>query len=266
MNHGQLRNWGSQKPPCGTPIDRNHPLANGLVMFCALAEAGGGITADAVGGGIGTLTNGPLWRPTGGGMGVYFDGVDDYVQFAGPGNAFDGKFVSVFAIAKWIPGSNGYPRIVDRQYNGQFAAYLNEATSAMAMALFYSPTVKLDVVVSNSIPQNEWVRLMWTWDGANVRCYLNGRPWGNPSAFAATGLATSTQPLRIGQRVDAGSNRAFNGEMACVGLWNRCLQPAEIAALSAEPYCLFAGESSAAAESVGRVLVDGSLAAARGTT
>jgi len=265
MNHGHSRNWGSQKPPCGTPINRRHLLANGLVMFCALAEAGGGIAADAAGGRIGTLTNGPLWRPTGNGMGVYFDGVDDYVLFAGPGNAFDGKFLSVFAIAKWIPGSNSNPRLVDREYGGQFAAYLNEAGKAMGMAL-RSPSGQFDTLVSSSIPQNEWVRLAWTWDGASVRCYLNGRPSGNPLAFAATGLATSTQPIRIGQRVDAGNNRAFNGDIACVGLWNRCLQPAEITTLSAEPYGVFAGGSPAAAESVGRALVDGSLAAARGAT
>ena len=263
MNHGHLRNWGSRKPPCGAPIDCNHPLANGLAMFCALAEAGGGITVDAGGGRIGTLTNGPLWRPTGNGMGVYFDGVDDYVQFANPGNVLDGKFLSVFAILRWIAGPNSFPRIVDRQYNGQFAAYLNETGGAMAFA---NGAAGFDAVVSGVVPRNEWLRLAWAWDGSFIRAYFNGNSWGSPIACSATGLAASTQPIRIGQRVDAGSSRAFNGDIACVGLWNRCLQPAEIAAVSAEPYCMFAGGSPAAAESVGRLLVDGSLAAARGAT
>jgi hypothetical protein len=57
--------WGSRKPPFGTPVDRSHPLSQGLIGCFPLNEGGGGSVGDAVYGDTAAF-HGASWSPRGG--------------------------------------------------------------------------------------------------------------------------------------------------------------------------------------------------------
>jgi predicted GH43/DUF377 family glycosyl hydrolase len=81
--------------------------------------------------------------------------------------------------------------------------------------------------VSFSVPDsalNSWSHLVGTWDGSNLRIYLNGILKAGP--LSATGTMTaSTNPLRIGSGV---GTSWFNGSIDDVRIYNRALSSDEI--------------------------------------
>jgi len=211
------------------------------VLLAAFRDGAGLITLDDVSGRIGALTNGPVWR----GGALYFDGSDDYVQFPTT-TVQDGKLFSVLATIRWISG-NAYARIVDRTYNN-FACWVTSS----GQVGFSSTNLGFDQAVSaTSLSANTWVRVTWAWNGTTISTYFNGVVSGTVN-LSGTGLPVHTNPIRIGNRVDSGSNRTFNGDIESIRIWNRCLQPAEIAAVSAQPYCMFESADAAAFPASGR--------------
>jgi hypothetical protein len=53
----------AHKPIAGTPVDRGHPLAAGLVAFMPLNDGGGGTAVDAIGRSACAMNGGATWGP-----------------------------------------------------------------------------------------------------------------------------------------------------------------------------------------------------------
>ena len=181
------------------------------------------------------------WVSSPWGPGLDFDGAGDYVSIANPGPILDGKFISCVAWVKPLDAGTDYPRFIDRVYNGQFVFYWSDKNYPAAQnfgvslknsvgGLFDSATL----FGNDGITAGVWQQVAFTWDGADVRVYSNGTESGS-TAFAGAGLATSASDIRIGQRAD-GTNRDYEGQMACIGVWSRVLSAKEIRDLYADSF------------------------------
>ena len=74
------------------------------------------------------------------------------------------------------------------------------------------------------LPLNTWTHVAMTYDGANLRAFVNGV---NTRTVAATGaIPTSNGLLRLGKRVM--NTEAWVGQMDEMSLYNRALSPSEI--------------------------------------
>jgi hypothetical protein len=80
------------------------------------------------------------------------------------------------------------------------------------------------------------VMLGATFDGANMNTYRNGSPFRSAAVTRVAGPATNT--VYVGSR---GTTSIMTGTMRFVGIWNRTLSAAEIAAVYQSLRTDFAG-------------------------
>lgn len=205
-----------------------HWTMDGSTIFgTSLADVSGNGNTGTISGA--TPTEGKL------GQGMSFNSDNGNVQYttiSNPGNVLDGKNLTLSA---WIyPRSfaNSYPRIFDRVYNGQFALYIEPATSALSWALSTAGG-SVDYVNNgpdNTISLNKWQHVVLTWDGTKVRTYVNNVLTDTYGTGLSGGLSNSTSDIRIGQRMEA-LNRGFNGIIDDARIYNRALTQAEVTKL-----------------------------------
>lgn len=102
-----------QKPPLGTPLDWENPLNKGLIMHLAMNEGHGDVVQDlSMNGNHGTLNNFAFpptvasgWNPGRTGVGLKFDGINNYVDCGTDINFGVGQS---FTISMWVqPNANG---------------------------------------------------------------------------------------------------------------------------------------------------------------
>lgn len=230
----------------------NLGLSTGLVGYWRMdsSDISGTTLSDKSGqGNNGTVTGA---TPTVGkiSQGMSFDGSDDLVNITNPGSVLDGKNLTISA---WIypkRSSTSYPRIIDRVYNGQFAFYIADIgfrSLSWALCTTGGCVDHGNGAPSNSINFNQWQHVVLTWDGTNVSTYVNNVLIETYGAGLSGGLSNSTYNIRIGQRVDAGSNRDFNGSIDDVRIYNRALSAGEIKRL----YNMGAGTKTGKSPSTG---------------
>ncbi len=236
-----------QQPPLGTPLNRSHPLSQGLVGCFPLNEGGGQIALDNTGIGIqnGTLTSGATFTNTAKGSAVLFDGVNDYISCT---NSTTSSYLSSPAafgsISAWINlnllGTNkgivskGDAAVSDR--NG----YIFRVSSANKILLeICSASASKAQGGATSLVTNIWYHAACTWSNTTITVYLNGV---NDGTSANTISAVSNvYPLKIGaENNNAGSPvLPFDGYITNVQIWNRCLNQSEIRSLYQNPYQMF---------------------------
>lgn len=76
---------------------------------------------------------------------------------------------------------------------------------------------------------NNWYHVAGTFDGNEVKCYVNGNLEGT-TAFQGTIAPSTSYPLALGRLADPvyGPDRYFSGSMDEVRIWNRALSQSEI--------------------------------------
>ncbi|MBY0312650.1 MAG: LamG domain-containing protein, partial [Phycisphaerales bacterium] len=82
---------------------------------------------------------------------------------------------------------------------------------------------------SVSLATNKWNHVAGTWDGTQIRLYVNGVADGSPVSRAAP-IGTDTRPVYIGGR--NGMTDITNGTVDDVRFYNRALTADEIADLA----------------------------------
>ncbi|MES0490855.1 MAG: LamG-like jellyroll fold domain-containing protein [Leptospirales bacterium] len=94
--------------------------------------------------------------------------------------------------------------------------------------LDYATNVQLD---TNPIPVTlgKWTNLCGTFDGSNMKLYLNGTWVATRSGVT---LATGNGPLRIGQRIPTPPWFPFNGDLDDIRVYSRALSAGELLAIS----------------------------------
>lgn len=81
------------------------------------------------------------------------------------------------------------------------------------------------------VTNGAWTHAVSTYDGSQVKLYLNGSLVGSAAAQGA--IVPSGNPLQFGRDPSNPSTRAFVGLIDDVSLYNRALQPSEVQALYA---------------------------------
>ncbi len=173
------------------------------------------------------------------GFGLTFDGGDDHAD-CGKGDGLN--LTGPLTLEAWIRPSGwgertiwGYGRVLDKD---KFVVYLNNTSSNYNdHSLVFSMDLPDGSFVASNTPENSialnaWHHLAVTYDGANeVRMYINGeeqtlhQPHDPPLGPIAE---NSGFPLLIGE--SGARDRAFEGAIDEVRVWNQVRTPADIQA------------------------------------
>lgn len=203
------------------------------------APAGGGTITDASGNANnGTVAAGQEPRQeveerrTGTGAHV-FDGNNDKILLGDLNAAIGGQ--DKLTISAWVYREDtGEDRIVCKSSGTKaedhvFSLGVVDAGSSQSKVRMHISTdtmVAVSMEGSLTFPTNEWTHLAMTYDGANLRSYVNGEQDSN--VFSVNGnIKTSTDPVTIGN-VNNSQNRHFEGMLDDVGIWNRALSASEL--------------------------------------
>jgi hypothetical protein len=95
-----------------------------------------------------------------------------------------------------------------------------------------NPTSWIEVLSpTNALILNTWNHVAGSFDGQNLKCYVNGIEQ-NTTSFTGTIVSSPDYPLTIGKLSDPGqfSSRFFDGKIDEVRIWHRVVPAAEIMA------------------------------------
>lgn len=161
------------------------------------------------------------------GQSYYFDGNGDYISFSGSASKLDIR--REISMAVWVNASNtstSYQGLFLRQTQGVYESWIHNGkfmvgikTNGGAIARYSS---------SASLSNNTWYHLCWTYDGSNVRIYING---SLDSTTSKTGIIdASDQTLYIGY--SGYSTEYFTGYVNDARIYDHALSLMEIKELA----------------------------------
>lgn len=216
--------------------------SSGLVGWWKLDETAGTSASDSSGSGLsGTLTNGPVWQPSGGKVGgaLLFDNTNKYVSVAD--NAildFDGA--EPFSISAWFkhndPANANYDNIVSKGIAGtclyNYGLHFDSNTQILIFATNDDNTCTNMVTQSwafssTSIQPGVWYYAVGTFDGTNMRLYVNGILEDTQNISTHLPLSRGT-PLYMGIGQPSGPGQFWNGLIDDVRIYSRALSMNEI--------------------------------------
>jgi hypothetical protein len=202
------------------------PPSGGLVAAYGFNESSGTTVGDGSGNGNNGTVNGATRVGTGKfGGALSFNGVNNMVVIS-DSNSLD--LTSGMTLEAWIMPAvfqSGWRTIIQKEVD----TYLLHASSNTALMPATGATFggSVPTIYSPStIAVGQWVHLAGTYDGSQIRLYINGT---QVASTARTGLiAVNNLPMRIGGNSPYGE--FFNGLIDEVRVYNRALSAAEIQA------------------------------------
>lgn len=211
-------------------------VTNGLVLCLDAANPksypGSGTTwTDLSGNGNnGTLTNGPTFSSSNGGV-IFLDGVNDYVNLP-LANTFLSN-INIHTISCWI----NYQDSVNLQIiwsqtdlngfgdtNTLFEFNLNRTSNTNKIEYLTGTATDTRLIFNQVFDTNKWYNIAATKNGTILNLYVNGI-FNIGVTNAATGSSTNTEH-NIGKPKD--NVRYFNGKFANGLVYNRALSASEI--------------------------------------
>ena len=205
--------------------------SSGLVLALGFNEAPGATTAtDSSGRNNNATTGGATFVAsgrTGGGNALSFDGVNDMATVA-DSNSLD--LSSTFTLEAWVRPANstGWRTVLLKEAGAQMAyeLYSNDATANRPAGHFTTPGGAIRSATGTAtLAVNAWSHIAVTYDGTNMRVYVNG---ALVRTVARTGaVLASDGVLHLGGNVVWGGE-FFQGLMDDVRIYNRALSGGEI--------------------------------------
>lgn len=251
--------WGSQKPPCGAPIDRGHPLARWIARL-PFNEGSGGILNDAMRTVQPTLYGAPVWTPTVAGPGLRFDGTTNYLSWISP--RFDNLTAGWTLLMRVAPDSLAYPNYLIRKpsklalqvtYGSASITLYSTWTSTSGQYTFAKPPlgVPTTMLISVNLTSAANVPIV-LYDGVPQTVTVVTPTSGSPRQEGAT-------PLYIGYHGTLGAGFYYVGTMLDFGFADYAMTVQEMQALTAGPYDMFAAGTPMVLHPSARPLIDSSL-------
>ncbi len=229
--------------------------AQGPLFHWPLDE-GTGSVAHAWGGSNGTLAGGVTWSPTGGhhqGC-ARFDGVDDRILL-GPCDITTGN--GAFSLSLWAKADfvTGMDRTLIAKSTGpnasdQVWAIAFVSGSGLRFRLRAAGNAYAINTGPSSLFGGQWYHIVGSYDGAQMRLYLNGSLMGSANASGSIGLNPQS-PASIGA-LSTGA-QPFSGWIDDVRIYDRALSDAEVMELLMEQM------STTITEAPSPALVDGAV-------
>lgn len=166
-----------QKPPLGTPLDWGNPLNDGTVLALAMYEGHGDKVQDlSLNGNHGTLNNFAFpptttsgWNPAQRGIGINFDGTDDYIDCGDVG--LSGKDLTISFFANQSSTTASWESLVSFG-TGKFR--FETGNPITKWWIFDSGIDALAIGIDAAVVNGEWSNIVFTSDQNNWRVYSNG--------------------------------------------------------------------------------------------
>jgi len=165
-----------------------------------------------------------------------FDGTNDYVEC---GNVNTGT--NEISISTWINLSSTYVSqkpIINKGYTSHNAPFYQYsvfyvATDEIKFCLVVSGVLQAATTTTNPIAStNTWYHIVTTYDGADLKIYVNGNLENTTNADSGT-LTTYATNMRIGEYTNLNQDY-FHGKIDEVRIYNKSLLTAQIQQLYAE--------------------------------
>ncbi|MCI0682547.1 MAG: Ig-like domain-containing protein [Gemmataceae bacterium] len=210
----------------GTITNDDAPPATGLVVALGFKEGAGTTTADVSGTGNNGTLNGATWTTAGKyGNALSFNGTSNYVTVA-DANSLD--LTTGMTLEAWVrPTSlSGWTTAIlkERPSGLAYSLYVSDDTGRPPAGYIFRSGSDVSVIGTSAVPLNTWTHLTTTYDGANLRLYVNGV---QAATRAVTGAITaSANALRIGGNTIWGEY--FSGLLDEIRVYNRALTAGEI--------------------------------------
>ena len=236
------------KPPAGSRVDWSHPLARGLMLSLDMLEGSGKTTADSTGVfGTCAIDSGVTWAASGGphGPALNFGGGATLNKVYINGTAALWTFgTGPFSIEAWFrttQNAAGNFFRIDNNTNGLIVLRVNTGgvidwgyfTSARgAIVYISSPTAYNNGAWHHAVGIRDTV-------GGLGRLVIDGKQV--VTGADAGGSQSSPAAPVLGEQDATHDFESYNGQLACVRVWNRTLTVAEAQQLYAEPYALLRG-------------------------
>jgi hypothetical protein len=163
------------------------------------------------------------------GGGLQFDGVNDWVTIA---DAASLDLTASFTLEAWVKpsASGGWRTVVLKEGSGfsPYELYANDP-GVSAPSAYFTPAsgAVRNVTGTSALSTANWTHLAATYDGVNMRLYVNGALARSVARSGA--IRTSNSALRIGGNQTWGGE-FFAGTIDEVRVYNRALSAAEVGA------------------------------------
>jgi hypothetical protein len=193
----------------------------GMVSYWRFDEGSGTTASDSIGSNDGTIY-GATWTTGIVNSALSFDGVDDYVDLGSVNINIPGDF-TITAWIKAIQSRSNYRVILSKgpKNTGHYEIYLNISTGELK---FYSNDIG-DIGSGRIVDDNIWHHITVTYNGANMKFYVDGNLESSPSASGS--ITSENEIFYIGRQI-IDLSMPFNGLIDEVAIYNRALTDEEI--------------------------------------
>ncbi|VIO79406.1 Exoglucanase B [Bradyrhizobium ivorense] len=210
---------------------------SGLVAAYSFDEATGAAIDSSGQGNTATLNNGVARVPGKNGSAASFDGLNDFITI--PNSASTNISGNALTLSMWInpqPLASGDSVVLGKFWNTTMASPYYQyglELSGGNKTDFLVGTASGPLIASGgtTLPYNQWTHLAITFDGAQVRTYVNGT-LVNTQALVGT-ITARGNSMNIG--ADASTGQFYHGALDDVRIYSRVLTQAQIQTDMATP-------------------------------
>lgn len=213
-------------------IDRQHPLAQGLLSAWVMSASYGSTIADRAGTTQGVLNGGNL-SPVG-----YTPGASGFIDlgtatrhhiqtFTTFARVFrTGSHISFSGVVHFgTSNSNENTRMIVGRSGG----------SAGGVSVYVYDTAWRSVALATDVALNQWSTVASIGKNGTLLGAVNGVMDAGSASYGTVNYSSHTGPAQIGRYV----SDSYPGVIGDVYDYSRALNPTEIAQLHAQPYCFF---------------------------
>jgi hypothetical protein len=175
------------------------------------------------------LYNGPQWVTGINGKALQFDGIDDKGMCIHQSSQVGMSALTIEAVinlaqyngsfwvpilAKWGPGSSE---------DDAWALDINRSSPYGIHGAAINGSFN-QIFGTTQVPLNQWVHIVYTWDGAKQRTYLNGVKTDSASSYSGA-IQNAVTEIRLAFNV---GNDMFKGKIDEIDIYSKALSPAEV--------------------------------------
>jgi beta-galactosidase len=221
-------------------VNPSSEVTNGLLAWWKMDETGGTTASDSSGNGRNATVNGATFTSGYLSNALHFNGASNVATFASTDS-------TQITVAAWVRadahGNSSFPRIIETPGYRVFYRFDASGSNGFDFATFTSTQNGDWFSGQNSVSTGVWYHVAASYDRSNLAntpaLYVNGIKRGLTVITSPSGTQPSSAGTGyIGNR--AASDRAWNGLMDDLRLYNRSLTDSEILALASVPPANFA--------------------------
>jgi len=205
---------------------------SGVVGIWLMNENKGDVIKEATGAykEDGAFVGGVKWDSNGKfGSAVSFDGASGHIEIPDPDHLLTPPKITLMAWVK-LGDISGLRSIIEQyDWAGALGTHAFRMDGAMVQ-LWVIWGAAGENVEGGAVKANEWTHVAGTYDGENIRTYINGKVAAEKK-IAKKELVASNKTLSIGVRGDSKDVQWFNGLIDEVAIFDTALSEKEITAI-----------------------------------